>query len=73
MSDLPQRRESSTTITNTDGVPVTVRALEGITAEDILLHLAKAVLYKRVTGTDLYPGVPRDIKNTLVRIIPGRL
>ena len=65
------RDEKTTTILNADGVPETYTLLEFVTVDDILLNQAQAQAQRVRTGDDLGMGVPRSVKDFLVRTEGG--
>lgn len=46
---------------------VTVRATSSICAEDCYETLLLAVLHRHVTGEDVVPTIPRDVKDFLIK------
>lgn len=50
-----------------DGTAVTVRVLDGILIDDILISGMKAEGYRVMTGKDVFPGVDRKLKDYLIK------
>jgi len=62
------RKETAGTLRLQNGVTMTVRVLDGILPEDLIIQGAKAEGYRVITGKDLAPTPGRSIKDFLLRI-----
>lgn len=50
-----------------DGRHVVVKALDSVGPDDCFEMLHKSVLHRYVTGEDLTPAIPRDIKDWIIK------
>lgn len=64
---MAKRRETSTRIILKDGSAITVKVLDGILIDDLLISGMKAEGYRVITGRDVFPSVTRDIKDYLIK------
>ena len=65
------RNETSTTILNADGVRETYTLLEFVTVDDILLNQMQSLATEIKTGESGGMGVPRSVKDFLIRTYQG--
>lgn len=62
------RKETSSRILTKDGGAVTVRVLDGLVIDDLVVQGAKAEAYRVATGKDRFPEYGRDIRNYMIKI-----
>ncbi len=61
------RKESTSRVVLDDGRAVTVRVMNGLLIDDILVSGMKAEGYRLMTGNDVFPEVTRKIKDYLIK------
>ena len=61
------RREESSRILLDTGEAVTIRVLDGLIVDDLVIQGMKAEGYRVMTGRDVFPEVGRDIKDYLIQ------
>ena len=62
------RREESSRIILDNGDAITVRILDGIVIDDLVVQGVKAEAYRVATGKDVFPEFGRPLKDFLIRI-----
>jgi len=62
------RSESSSRILLEDGRAVTVKVMDGLVIDDVLVQGMKAEAYRVVTADDVFPTVGRDLKDYFIKI-----
>ena len=60
------RQESTTTLTLENGNLVELKAVDGVTIEDVLLQGVKIAVFKLITGQDKFFLPNRDIRDFIV-------
>ena len=61
------RKESSSRILLDDGRAVTVKVMDGLVIDDVLVQQMKAEAYRVVTAKDVFPVVGRDLKDYFIK------
>jgi tRNA U34 5-carboxymethylaminomethyl modifying enzyme MnmG/GidA len=63
---LTRREESSRVFLDT-GEAVTIKVMDGLIVDDLVIQGMKAEGYRVMTGRDVFPEVNRDIKDYLIQ------
>lgn len=63
---MPGRKELELNYT-IHGRSVQVRAMDTVGPDDCFVVLWKATLHRYVTGEDLMPTIPRDVKDWMIK------
>lgn len=63
----PKRKEISQRIVLDDGTAITVRVMDGLLIDDILISGMKAEGYRVMTGIDVFPNIDRKLKDYLIK------
>lgn len=61
------RKETTQRILLKDGNAITVRVLDGLLIDDIVVLAMKAEGHRIITGRDVFPRVTRKLKDYLIR------
>lgn len=61
------RRVLSKRVIFQDGSAVTVKVLDGLLIDDLLISGMKAEGYRVITGNDVFPSIQRVVKDYLIR------
>ena len=61
------RSDQSKRILTKSGDAITVRVLDGIIIDDLVVQGVKAEAYRVITGKDVFPDPGRDIKDYLIK------
>lgn len=62
-----QRKETIQRVVLANGTAVTMRVLDGLLMDDVLVQGMKAEGYRVMTGRDVHPYTTRKIKDYLIR------
>ncbi len=62
-----KRKEVETRVVLEDGRAVTIRVMNGLLIDDLLIQGMKAEGYRLITGDDNFPTVERTIKDYLIK------
>ena len=62
-----KRKEVSRRIILKDGTAITVRVMDGILVDDLLIGGMKAEGYRVMTGKDAFPEITRKLKDYLIK------
>lgn len=62
-----KRKELSQRVILEDGTAVTVKVMDGILADDLLVSGMKAEGYRLMTGRDAFPTIDRKLKDYLIK------
>ena len=60
--------DTSTRLILPDGSAITIRVMDSILIDDLLVQGMKAEGYRVITGRDVFPSFDRNIKDYLIRI-----
>lgn len=61
------RKEESSRILLDNGDAVTIRVMDGLVVDDLVIQGMKAEGYRVMTGRDVFPEVGRGIKDYLIQ------
>lgn len=61
------RKEVSQRVVLDDGTAITIKVLDGILIDDLLVSGMKAEGYRVMTGIDTFPTIDRKIKDYLIK------
>lgn len=61
------RREESSRVFLDTGEAVTIKVMDGLIVDDLVIQGMKAEGYRVMTGRDVFPEVNRDIKDYLIQ------
>lgn len=64
---LIKRKEVSQRVVLEDGTAITVRVLDGLLIDDLLVVGMKAEGYRVMTGIDTFPTIDRKLKDYLIK------
>lgn len=64
---MAKRKEVVSRIILKDGSAVTVRVLDNLLIDDLLMSGMKAEGYRVMTGRDAFPTITREIKDYLIK------
>lgn len=64
---MPTRTVQTRRVVLPDGSAITVKVLDGLLIDDIIISGMKAEGYRVITGRDVFPAVDRKIKDYLVK------
>jgi hypothetical protein len=62
-----RRKETLQRVVLNDGTAITVRVLDGLLIDDLLVSGMKAEGYRVMTGRDVFPTVDRRLKDYLIK------
>ena len=63
----PKRKEVSQRVILDDGTAITIKVLDGILIDDLLISGMKAEGYRVMTGIDNFPTIDRTLKDYLIK------
>lgn len=63
----PKRKEVSQRVILDDGTAITIKVLDGILIDDLLISGMKAEGYRVMTGIDTFPTIDRKLKDYLIK------
>lgn len=66
-STAPRRKETSQRVVLDDGTAITIKVLDGLLIDDLLISGMKAEGYRVMTGRDVFPTVDRKLKDYLIK------
>lgn len=64
---IKRRRETSRRVVLNDGTAITIRVMDGLLIDDLLISGMKAEGYRVMTGRDVFPTIDRKIKDYLIK------
>jgi hypothetical protein len=64
---MATRKETVDRIILKDGKAITVRVLDGLLIDDLLMSGMRAEGYRVITGRDVFPTISRDLKDYLIK------
>lgn len=64
---MAKRKVVSRRVILEDGTAVTVKVLDGILIDDLLISGMKAEGYRVMTGKDAFPAINRNLKDFLIK------
>ena len=62
-----KRREVNQRVILDDGSAITIRVMDGILIDDLLISGMKAEGYRVMTGKDVFPEIDRKLKDYLIK------
>lgn len=62
-----KRKEVSQRVVLEDGTAITVKVLDGVIIDDLLISGIKAEGYRVMTGRDTFPTIDRKLKDYLIK------
>lgn len=64
---IKRRKETSQRVVLDDGTAVTIRVMDGLLIDDLLISGMKAEGYRVMTGRDVFPTIDRKVKDYLIK------
>lgn len=64
---IKRRKEVNQRVVLEDGTAITIRVMDSILIDDLLINGMKAEGYRVMTGRDVFPTIDRKIKDYLIK------
>lgn len=64
---IKRRKEVNQRVVLEDGTAITIRVMDSILIDDLLISGMKAEGYRVMTGIDVFPAIDRKIKDYLIK------
>jgi hypothetical protein len=65
---VQKRKEVNQRVVLDDGSAITIRVMDGLLIDDLLISGMKAEGYRIMTGKDVFPEIDRKLKDYLIKV-----